>query len=183
MSEEQTQEKPVDITINPTTGEKIVLKSLLDFREESDLRVMTKEQGELMLQLFGSEVEAGDKLDAFNREDFTKNRYADIIAKVSGSFGFRLFAGRMHPSTQLTIEAFWFILDMCKGAGDAVMWCYTLHRMHQANGGKLITLQELANQFPFGFPTEDALHRCWRYQKGSTHGLKIDNLIDQSVFW
>lgn len=180
MSEEQTQP---DITINPTTGEKIVLKSLLDFRERNDIEVMTKDQADLMLQLFGSEVAAGDKLDAFNREDFTKNRYADIIAKVSGSFGFRVFAARMHPTTQLTIETFWFILDMCKGPGDAVLWCYTLHRLSQSNGGKLITLQELATQFPFGFPTEDARHRCWRYQKGETHALKIDNLIDNSVFW
>jgi|KBSSwiStaDraftv2_1062776.scaffolds.fasta_scaffold00022_305 hypothetical protein len=176
-------DKP-DITISPKTGEKIVLKSLLDFRAKEDIEPMTPDQSLMFLQLLAaeSEDEKEGKLTPFDRTNLANNRHASVIAKVSEGFGFKVFAGRMHESTQLTIEVFFYVLNLCKGPGDAVMWCYTLHRLY-GQDQELITLTSIANEWPWGFPTEDARHRCWISQKGYSHGVDIDNLIDRGVFW
>jgi hypothetical protein len=174
-----------DLTIHPETGEKIVLKSLLDFREKGDISPMTKEKSEFFLQLFSSEHadEQENKLTPFDRVNLANNRHASIIEKVCGGFGFRVFAARMHPETQITIEAFLLLLDMCKGPGDAVLWCYTLHRLYQKEK-QLITISSLANEWPWGFPNESARQRCWDDQKGRNRGVKnVDNLIDRAQFW
>lgn len=174
-----------DITLHPTTGEKIVLKSLLDFKEKTHIDPMTEDQGHLFLNLLSAEQEDkdGGKLTAFDRINLENNRHAEILKKISGGFGFRVFAGRMHPSTQLTVEAFLYLLDLCKGPGDAVLWSYTLFRLHQRDQ-QLITLSTLANEWPWGFPNEEGRHLCWRAQKGESYEMKgVDNLIDREVFW
>lgn len=73
-----------------------------------------------------------------------------------------------------------FIAYMCKTPGIAVLWAYTLKKMHQKHD-KMLTTTELSYSFPLGFPTEDAMHEIWEGQKGHAHGLECDNILDSSL--
>lgn len=65
--------------------------------------------------------------------------------------------------------------------GNAVMWAYTLNRLHKRTG-KLIKLMDLALAFPIGFPTEAARQRLWTAQKGTREDM-VDNWLDQMEPW
>ena len=62
--------------------------------------------------------------------------------------------------------------------GTVVMYLYALRYWQLTNYNKQITLAQLAEIFPIGFPTEDALHTAWDAQKvADGRGIKI-NLLD-----
>jgi hypothetical protein len=168
-----------------TNPETIVLKSFLNFREEGDIRPLTNDESQVFMTLLMAEQEAEKEpggLKPFDRQNMDNNRRPDVLKEMASGFGFRVFAARMHPTTQLSQELFIFLLTTMKSPGEAVMWCYTLHRMFQAEQ-KLLTIGDWANEFPMGLPTREAMSKCWDYQKGGTHGLQTDNLIDQGDYW
>jgi hypothetical protein len=62
------------------------------------------------------------------------------------------------PAVQVLCSA------MCLNPGAASMWAYTLNQLaHEI--GKPVGMGELAEAFPFGFPTEEGLDRLWDAQK------------------
>ena len=70
------------------------------------------------------------------------------------------------------------IVVMANGnPGNLVMWAYTMHKM---NKGSLITINDFAEKFPFGVPSEEGFSEVWDSQKDTVNG---GNLIDVSANW
>jgi hypothetical protein len=70
------------------------------------------------------------------------------------------------------------IVVMANGnPGNLVMWAYTLHKM---NKGEVLNINDFANTFPFGVPSEEGFSAVWDSQKDSVNG---GNLIDDVKNW
>jgi hypothetical protein len=61
--------------------------------------------------------------------------------------------------------------------GNLVMWAYTFHKM---NKGQVLTINDFANEFPMGVPSEEGFSAVWDSQKNSVNG---GNLIDDVKNW
>lgn len=77
------------------------------------------------------------------------------------------------------------ILILCAGLSDrpgiAVLWAYTL--AHMLIGKDTLTLDDWTMAFPMGIPSMEETHKLWDYQKGFTHNIKKDNLLDDFNYW
>jgi hypothetical protein len=76
--------------------------------------------------------------------------------------------------------------------GEAVMWAYSLHYLLVAENLSKITLTDLSNYFPMGFPTKEARHTVWDAQKGykmiedgrlDSSYENVDNWVDNFDNW
>lgn len=72
--------------------------------------------------------------------------------------------------------------SLCDSPGKAVMWAFYLVKRTRALG-HAITMHDLAEDFPYGFPADDAMATLWDDQKGYKHGLRNDNLLDTAAPW
>lgn len=75
-----------------------------------------------------------------------------------------------------------FISSLCKTPGDAVLWAWTLWQLY-LKLNTTVTLKIVYEEFPMGFPTEEAGHEIWDNQKGYTHGIEVDNILDNGLIW
>jgi hypothetical protein len=72
-----------------------------------------------------------------------------------------------------------FIANICKSAGEVVMYCWYLQYVANKRNIKLFTLEDVINTFPDGFPTSNELHDIWFNQKVSRENMdNSDNLLD-----
>ncbi len=71
---------------------------------------------------------------------------------------------------------------MCDNPAKAVMWAFYLVKRTRALGHS-VTMHDLAQDFPYGFPADDAMSTLWDDQKGYKHGLRNDNLLDTAAPW
>jgi len=80
-----------------------------------------------------------------------------------------------------------FIIWIAAGLpGNLVLWAYTIHKVQQQTGNKMVTLGELIDNFPhshIGFPNKDGISEIWDFQKAYVHKLPGDNLIDLRETW
>lgn len=70
-----------------------------------------------------------------------------------------------------------FLMFETKSPGTAVMYLYALRSKFTS-----VTMNDLANVFPNGFPTEDTLEKMWDKQKGYTYNDSVDNYLDGLKF-
>lgn len=76
-----------------------------------------------------------------------------------------------------------FTLAISDRPGTIVLWAYTYHQMYRELG-RMVTIDDFANVFPMGIPTEKAMEQIWEDQKAYTRGEKSNrNLIDDKVNW
>lgn len=146
------------------------IPSLLDIKQNSvSCPNMNNQQFQNFLNAAFMEQE---NADLFSLEDAKKfGFFAEVMQK-------RLeFSG-----TNATFPCAIFVLTLCNKVSDVVLWSYTLNRMFK-KFKKNITLQELANCFPCGFPIEEEVNKIWDAQKGYNYDLKIDNIIDYDEVW
>lgn len=66
--------------------------------------------------------------------------------------------------------------------GNMVMWAYTINAIYHKTG-EMVTTHTLVDYFKYGFPSENAKKAAWGLQKGYTHDLPVDNLLDQPEIW
>jgi len=141
------------------------IKSFLDVPEDKRVSMDKKTTGMLMECI----ITDMNKQIEFDEETAKEHPMMNLLYK-------RLRWAKVPVSLPLGL----FIASISKTPGVAVMWTYTLKKMHQKYN-KMLTTTELSYCFPMGFPTEDAMHEIWQGQKGETHGLKCDNILDSSL--
>ena len=74
-------------------------------------------------------------------------------------------------------------LDTMDRFGNAVLWAYTLLYL-SADEKERITIELLAQHFPVGFPSQEAISKVWGSQKGHAMGDDdVDNFIDKPDWW
>jgi hypothetical protein len=66
--------------------------------------------------------------------------------------------------------------------GQIVMWAFALNRLHWRLRRR-ITMSDLADAFPIGFPSNEACNKMWNAQKGHLVGLRIDNRLNLDATW
>ena len=140
------------------------LKSLLDFSER---REMTKGESETFLMCSMSEQQNGPGLPEGKEEP----QFAS----------YQILSNRLEWA-QVEVS-FWvklFLSTLCSSPGNCVLYAYACADIYHRQG-RSVTMTELANAFPMGFPTDKALQDCWEAQK---HPAKrIDNGYDRLEYW
>jgi hypothetical protein len=162
----------------------IVLKSLLDYTAPHYIVQMSEKMSAWFMKLLSHEMEAKDR--PMDRKDLTNNGpVSEVLKAMETAFSLRLLNSRLPENVRLTPELFLLVLLMCDGTGPGrvVMWAFTLNRMQLKAPESVLTIAELANEFPMGFPTEEACKECWSAQKGENLGEKFDNGFDNPKFW
>lgn len=100
------------------------------------------------------------------------------IPEIQNQFLYQLIEKRAeYIGLELSDQAKVFLMFETKSPGTAVMYLYALRSKFTS-----VTMNDLANVFPEGFPTEDTLEKMWDKQKGYTYGAKVDNYLDGLQF-
>jgi hypothetical protein len=109
------------------------------------------------------------------QEEFTKQIAYEELGICGKIFWDRLnlYGGKVSLPTAI------IAITLSKGLpGNLVMWAFTLARLYKA-AEKMVTISDLAEVFPAGFPTEDGELEIWDAQKGHEWGERaIDNMLD-----
>lgn len=77
-----------------------------------------------------------------------------------------------------------FVSSLVDSPGKLVMYLHGLRRWQQLNFGRDIDMVRLGTVFPFGFPTDEALHSLWDEQKLTKEDRELglqgpgDNYLD-----
>lgn len=73
-----------------------------------------------------------------------------------------------------------FLASISKTPAELVIWAYTIADIfYNYKGGKMtVTMGDLAERFPIGFPTQEAYFKCWEDQK-----IKGGNAFDMPESW
>ena len=101
------------------------------------------------------------------------------------SHGFLMMHTRLPKRVQVSLCTLLFLACTIDRPGVAVQWAYALTRMYDRKGG-VINVQDLADAFPNGFPTEEAKSEIWDDQKGSRHKMETPfggNILDMKEAW
>lgn len=130
---------------------------------------MNKDQTNIMLQLIFSDMDKEVEFSAENAELF--------------GFSAKVMHERLKMSgTKVTFPCATMAVSLCQSVGDVVLWAYTLNRMF-AKKKSIITISDLCQYFPMGFPTKEEMDKIWNAQKGYNNNVKVDNIIDQMEVW
>lgn len=98
---------------------------------------------------------------------------------VKNTFLYRVGEQRVKWAGLRTTPACLALLSyLCESPGAVVMYIYALRYLQVRDNIESIGMHELAQQFPMGFPTEEALSVLWEAQKGYAFGWKLDNILD-----
>lgn len=146
---------------------------------ESKRGPMSKEETKAMISLLmtgDSEPVSGAKLLATLREHYPE------AAEI---FEVKVMVSRLESTDQLyRPECVMMCVVLTDRVGDAVQWAYYLYEETRLRGP--LTLHDMVNDFPMGFPTRDGYQAAWDAQKGYLQDPpipKIDNLLDQAETW
>lgn len=143
------------------TGQKITIEGLYCGIQAP----LLERNAQLLLHLLQAEIVGKDKslLAKYLEEDVG----CKIIENRLTNQG-----GRAGPAAILMASA------LSEGIpGRMVMWAYTLYREFKKKSTP-VTLKSLCHTFGSGFPDAKAYQTMWENQKGRTHGVEVDNLLD-----
>lgn len=152
------------------------IKSLLDYREEPHIEVMSEDLTRFFLNLSMSS-HAEDRVET--AEEILNRMEADgsPIPFIVQVFLKRLIV--MSPKSQLSFFAMLLMCRLSDNPGTAVMWAYAVHKHPRP-----MSFNEFVMLYGYGFPTKAAKDECWDGQKGFNLGLKgVDNYIDTREAW
>lgn len=86
--------------------------------------------------------------------------------RLRGVFPYAVFKSRAEFAGLKTTQSVRvFITTLAKGPGDLVMYVYALKWKADKEGVTTVSMNELANWFPLGFPSDEQLHTAWDAQK------------------
>ena len=146
---------------------------------------MTESQSKLFINLmFAEKAPENAHLTSMTVDELL------AFAKQEGAmdvFVFAIFAQRLKAAQVENVRYSYFtvlfLASLCTTPGAAVLWAWSLFRATVKGGAeKAITVYRLADSFPMGFPTDEAIHEAWDAQKGEP-GSGIDNRLDRSEAW
>ncbi len=88
--------------------------------------------------------------------------------------------GNAQVSTAVAIFLAYLSEESDDNSGKAILWSYTVTCMHYSLK-KMVTMNDLAQEFLFGFPTDRGIRDIWKKQK------EVDapngNLLDVPALW
>lgn len=145
-----------------------------DFRDASEVAPMDEEMTRLFMVASTGEL--------VNKKTVALDNTFALDLGFAGQVLERRLAV-MSPETRISFGVAVVLTYHCKGnPGRAVLWAYTMHRMALDYGtDAMITMAELTNAFPMGFPTDRAFMELWDGQK--SHTEESDNLLDVKETW
>lgn len=90
-----------------------------------------------------------------------------------------IFVGRLQlvPATAITCGIAGLVLGDCKVPGHAVMWAYSLYRLHEELG-RPVTMLDFMRCFRSELPDAQAYKACWEAQKQGS-----SNRLDTAEAW
>lgn len=158
------------------------LKNLFD-TSRAQVGPMTESQSKLFVSLmFAEKAPENAALNSMTVDELL------AFAKQEGAmdvFVFAVFAQRLKAAKIENVRYSYFtvlfLASLCTTPGEAVLWAWSLFRA-TAKADKAIKVYDLADSFPMGFPTEEAIHEAWDAQKGEP-GSGIDNRLDREEAW
>lgn len=107
----------------------------------------------------------------------------EIATKVG--FGWNVLTKRLaFYDIPTTLMCRLFVLQLCENPAQAVLWAFTLGKIWEKNGYKPVTLVQLCDSFPDGFPTDAEYRRLWDLQKRENPPRGgMDNWLDYGEVW
>lgn len=117
-------------------------------------------------------------IKAMLSDDLQKPFDASFAAELG--FPGQVLFRRMEVCTKAKIDkglALMIVIMANGNPGNLVMWAYTMHKM---NKGTLININDFAENFPLGVPSEEGFCEVWDSQKDPVNG---GNLIDDAANW
>jgi len=98
---------------------------------------------------------------------------------VKASFLYRVGEKRaQYAGLVITPACLSLLCYLCESPGTMVMYIHALRYLQMRDKVESIGMNELARQFPMGFPTQEALSTLWDAKKGYVLGWKLDNMLD-----
>jgi len=96
------------------------------------------------------------------------------------SLGYQIFTKRLEAAgTEVTLPLAMFLVSLCDSPGKVVLWAYTVQviKVSREIEGRPVKMEDLAEVFPWGFPTEKGYEEAWEEQKkdGAPHGNMVDD--------
>lgn len=155
------------------------IKSLLDVPEEKRVP-MTQKDTEIFAKCFLMELNMKDQKADMEFKEEEANQF--------GRLALVLFKRLHYAGTKVSAATALFVTHYSQGSpGNAVLWAWTLHQMWLKQN-RIVNLQDLAESFPFGFPTEEAIGEIWDAQKVHLHNVPrdsvlMDNMLDAPFTW
>lgn len=116
---------------------------------------------------------------------------AKMDADLGDSLGYQIlkkrldvFKAKFNPGLDVGIAAQVFCAMVSENPAVAVMWAWTLNELW-CRTGRQVTLDELTQHFPWGFPTKEAKRGVWEAQKVERKSgmLESDNAVDDFGTW
>jgi hypothetical protein len=145
------------------------LGSLLDTTHDERMP-MSKDITTLLLALMtnGSDDGAYDPGSALSRHFVTSPIHNIFLSRI------KAYA----PDAKFSDGIAAFVPALCDRPGFVVLWCHTIFKMWQKNPDRPVSLGDLCETFPMGFPTDCGAERIWGAQKD-----RGANLIDDPKNW
>lgn len=163
-----------------------MVRSLLEADMSKDVRELTGEEARVFLSLIAFEQTNSNEAEvpASDLEAIMEKHFAGLAKTFFGQVMIkRLTAGPQEA--RYSPFALTFLLTLTDRVGIAVFWAYTAFDYFRKNGSAL-TMARLADCYPVGFPTEQAIHDLWDEQKvgrGERQAGFSDNKIDSAEAW
>lgn len=145
----------------------MIVKSLLDVPEEQR-GVLSDADASMFMR--ASTLDAKPTVFTRNAPDFDK------FFKEGGE----IFLDRLDlDGTKVSVAVGLWIVYYCtheapgeKRVPNLILWAYTLNRIRRKQKCEMVTMTELADEFPFGFPTQEGMDEIWESQKVSPNEEK-----------
>lgn len=151
------------------------LRSTLDIPADKR-RPMTSDESETFVNVYFMDREA--------KAEPIEQLAEKMQQAGSMPFGVELMMKRLAvfaPSLAVREPVLLFLVSISDSPGQVVMWAfYLVRRTRQL--GRAISIDDIAQDFPLGFPTTDAMSELWDEQKGAP-ATRIDNRLDQIEEW
>lgn len=126
---------------------------------------MSKAQSELMIRI----LMMGDAEVPLNEDDLP------LATKIMMKRG-------VATGVPIESKALLFLSALTNTPGDCMLYLCACKAIHDETG-KPITMGDIVNKFPMGFPTEPERHRIWDAQKYRGGGGWSDNSVDYDAAW
>jgi hypothetical protein len=147
--------------------------------DAKDVVPMTTEQSEALLKLGLLEIRFPGPAATYA----LSKMHDDMIRSVEH---YRLLHKRMEAhQVRATLATQLMVCFLFDNPADCVLWCFTLATMFKEHRWRPVTLENLVNAFPMGFPSPNEFEEAWRAQKmtKAERTTLNDNWLDVAASW
>lgn len=103
----------------------------------------------------------------------------ELPGEFTQGFSYQVLSKRLaYHGVPATPYAMAFFCAQAINVGTLILYATVLKVLSERNGGQEVTIDDIAKAFPWGFPTEEEVHRIWEAQK-----VGRNNMVDQEAAW